>query len=64
VNYAPNRSQCYVQLPFGELRGRIVRAQDLMSSAVYEREGDELFHRRIDIEMPVWGYHVFHLEML
>jgi hypothetical protein len=64
VNYAPNRSQCYVQLPFEELRGRIVRAQDLMSSAVYERDGDELFHRGIYIEMPVWGYHVFHLETL
>jgi len=64
VNYAPNRSQCYVQLPFEELRGRIVRAQDLMSSAVYERDGDELYRRGIYIEMPEWGYHVFKLEML
>jgi hypothetical protein len=64
VNCAPNRSQCYVQLPFEELRGRIVRAQDLMSSAVYERDGDELFRRRIYIEMPEWGYHVFNLETL
>jgi hypothetical protein len=53
-----------VQLPFEELRGRIVRAQDLMSSAVYERDGDELYRRGIYIEMPEWGYHVFKLEML
>src|SRR4029077_11134496 len=27
VNYAPNRSQCCVRLPFDELKGRVVRAQ-------------------------------------
>jgi hypothetical protein len=64
VNYAPNRSQCYVQLPFDELRGRAVRSEDLMSSAAYERDGDELVNHGLYLDMPEWGYHVFRLETL
>jgi hypothetical protein len=64
VNYAPNRSQCYVQLPFDELRGRTVRAQDLMSSAAYERNGDELVHHGLYVDMPGWGFYVFRIETL
>jgi len=64
VNYAPTRSQCYVQLPFDELRGRTVRAEDLMSSVVDECDGDELFHHGLYLDMPKWGHHVFKLETL
>jgi hypothetical protein len=64
VNYAPNQSQCYVQLPFDKLRGRTVRAQDLTSSAAYERDGDELVHHGLYLDVPAWGYHVFKMETL
>jgi len=64
VNYAANQSQCYVRLPFEKLRGRTVRAQELMSTAAYERDGDELFHHGLYLDMPGWGYHVFKLETL
>ena len=50
--------------PMVELRGRTVRALDLMSSAVYERDGDELFRRGIYNQMPEREYHVFNLETL
>ena len=46
VNYAGNQGQCYVRLPFDELRGRSVRLQDRMSSAVYDRSGDDLLTSR------------------
>ena len=42
VNFAPNQSQSYVQIPFDEIRSRAVRFQDLMSPAAYDRSGDEL----------------------
>jgi Alpha amylase, catalytic domain len=64
VNYAPNQGQCYVQLPFDELRGRTVRVQDLMGSAAYERDGNELVHHGLYLDMPEWGYHVFKIETL
>jgi hypothetical protein len=58
-NYAPNQGQCYVRLPFEELRGRSVRLRDLMSSAVYDRGGDDLLERGLYLDLPGWGYHVF-----
>jgi hypothetical protein len=59
VNYAPNQSQCYVQLPFAELGGSTWRLQDLLGPATYDREGDDLRSRGLYLDMPAWGYHVF-----
>ena len=64
VNYAENQSQCYVRVPFEEFRGQRVRLQDLMSSAVYERDGAELFERGLYLDMPPWGYHIFELSLV
>ena len=64
TNYAPNQSQSYLRLPFEELRARKVRLQDLMSSAVYERDGDELVCKGLYLDMPPWGYHIFKLGWL
>src|SRR5262249_1733754 len=41
VNYASNQSQCYVWLPFPELRDRHWLLQDQLSPAAYERDGSE-----------------------
>jgi len=59
VNYAGNQGQCYVSLAFNDLFGRSVRLQDRMSSAVYERDGDDLLLPGLYLDMPPWGYHVF-----
>jgi hypothetical protein len=62
VNYAPNQSQCYLQLPFDQLKDKAVRLRDLMGSAVYERSGDEIRSRGLYLDLPAWGYHVFELS--
>src|SRR5262249_35940346 len=62
VNYVGNQGQCYVRLPFDELRGRAVRLQDRMSPAVYDRSGDGLVARGLYLDMPAWGYHVFEVS--
>jgi hypothetical protein len=59
VNYAANQGQCYVRLPFDELRGRPVRLRDRMSPAAYDRSGDDLVARGLYLDVPGWGYHVF-----
>ena len=64
VNYAPNHSQCYIRVPLGEIGGHAVRLQDLMSSAVYQRDGDELLSRGLYLDLPPWGYHVFELSLI
>jgi hypothetical protein len=62
VNYAPNQSQCYVNLPFQDIAGEALRLQDLMGPAVYDRQGDELLSRGLYLDLPAWGYHVFELS--
>lgn len=63
VNYSGNQSQCYVPIPFEEIRGHTVHMQDLLNRIVYDRDGDELFSRGIYLDMPAWGYHAFQLTL-
>ena len=60
VNYAPYSSQCYLQLPFPEIKDRSVRLNDTLSSARYDRDGNELLERGLYLDMEPWSYHVFH----
>ena len=64
VNYAGNQGQCYIWLAFNDLFGRRVRLQDRMSSAVYERNGDDLLLPGLYLDMPPWGYHVFEVTAI
>ena len=64
VNYAPNQSQCYVQLPFPELAGSPWRLQDQMSPAVYDRGGDDLLARGLFLDAAPWETAVFSLMLL
>jgi hypothetical protein len=61
VNYAGNESQCYVQFPLDEFRGRSVRIQDLLNPIVFERDREELLSRGLYLDVGPWGYHVFQL---
>jgi len=63
VNYAPHASQCYITLPFSEIKNRSVRLKDSLSSACYIREGNELLERGLYLDLPPWSYHVFDLEI-
>ncbi|KWV56547.1 alpha-amylase [Rhizobium altiplani] len=64
VNYAPNQSQCFVQLPFSDLAGQAVRLKDLMGLASYDRDGSALVSRGLYLDLPPWGYHVFQITTL
>jgi hypothetical protein len=62
VNYAPTQGQCYVRLPWDELRGSSVRLRDQASPAVYDRSGDDLLARGLYLDVPAWGYHLFEVS--
>ncbi len=64
VNYSPHEGQCFVNLPYADLAGKTVRFSDLMSSALYNRDGDELLSRNLFLSLPPWGYHVFEVQGL
>lgn len=59
VNYAPNQSQCYVQVPFSDLAGSQWRLQDQIGPAVYDRDGDDLLDRGLFLDVPPWETVVF-----
>jgi glycosidase len=59
VNYAGNQSQCYVRLPFSDMNDRVVRFNDLLGPASYDRDGNDLVARGLYLDLPAWGYHVF-----
>jgi hypothetical protein len=63
VNYAANRSQCYVRPSFAEIRGRQVRFEDRIDSAVYDRDGDEVLGRGLYLDLAPWGCHVFDVKV-
>ena len=59
VNFGSARGQCYVGLPLPEFRGKRVLLSDLLSTAQYQRAGDELVSRGLYLDMAAWGYHLF-----
>jgi glycosidase len=59
VNYAPNQSQCYLQLPFADLAGRQWQLHDAFSSSVYDRDGDDLQSKGLFLDMSAWQAAVF-----
>ena len=61
VNYAPNQSQCYVQLPFKDLGKGKWRFEDLLGNAVYDRDGYDLQSRGLYLDEPPWASAVFAL---
>jgi hypothetical protein len=61
VNYAPNRSQCYVRLPFTDLGNRRWKLRDLLSDTQYDREGNDLQACGLYLDEPPWSAQVFAL---
>lgn len=47
MNYAPNQSQCYLQIPVEELQVNTLHLLDLMGSAEYHRQTDAIRAREI-----------------
>jgi hypothetical protein len=59
VNYAPNQSQSYVELPFVDLAGSAWLLQDQMAELVYHRDGGELQSRGLYLDVPAWNVSAF-----
>ena len=64
VNYGENWGQCFAR-PFPDgLPSRNFRFADLLSDAVYDRDGVDLARRGLYLDLPPWGYHVFEIRPL
>ena len=62
VNYSRHDSQCFLQLPYPDLADKRVLFSDVLSEAVYERDGQDLLSRGLFLDLPAWGYHVFEVS--
>ena len=62
VNYGYAQGECYVRLPWSDLRGRSFLLQDLLSPVSYKRDGSDLADRGLYLDVPEWHCHVFDLR--
>lgn len=62
VNYSAHPGQCYLTLPFHEIKNRSIQLKDSLSPASYIRDGNELVERGLYLDLQPWSYHVFDLE--
>ncbi|MFZ5570235.1 MAG: alpha-amylase family glycosyl hydrolase [Thermodesulfobacteriota bacterium] len=58
VNLSAMPSQALVLIPWDDLRGGHWRFEDVFTSSVYERNGDELADQGLFVDLPAWGFHV------
>jgi hypothetical protein len=59
VNLSPNRSQGLVQVPWSELNGRNCYLKDVLSSQDFERNGSEMLHPGLYVDLEGWKMHFF-----
>jgi hypothetical protein len=59
VNFAENQSQCYLHLPFTDLSNHQWRFEDLIGTAIYDRNGNDLQTRGLYFDEPAWKAYVF-----
>ena len=64
INYAATHGQCYLLLPFAELRERQVLLTDLMGSEIYRRDGSDLIVHGLYIDQAAWQINVFELQTI
>ncbi|WP_329225350.1 alpha-amylase family glycosyl hydrolase [Streptomyces canus] len=58
VNDSDRPAQARLPLPWDDLRGRVCRATDLLTGAVYDRDGGELADCGLFVSLEGWGCHV------
>ena len=63
VNWADYRTQCWVDLAFGNLQGKEVILRDMISDKVYIRDGVEVMMRGIYLDLEPWEVHAFDCEV-
>jgi glycosidase len=64
VNYAGNKGQCRLPLPFPEFCGKQVRLTDSMGTEVYDRDGADLVDNGLYIDHAPWHFNVFALQAI
>jgi hypothetical protein len=59
VNLSDCCVQAHVQVPWRDVGGTAWHLVDLLSDAIYERDGDEMLSPGLYVELGPWNYHFF-----
>ena len=59
VNYAPQNSQCYVEIDLEGVDGSPIEFHDLMGDATYVREREALLNKGMYFDLQPYALHMF-----
>jgi len=62
VNFGDAGAQGRILLPWDDLRGRTWQLRDLFTGAVYDRDGGEMCHPGLYVDLGAWGFHFFRFQ--
>ena len=62
VNLSEYPSQARVQLPWNDLAGRAWQLKDVLSGALFERDGSELQLEGLYVDVPAWRFHFLYFQ--
>jgi len=62
VNLSGSGAQAQIRVPWEDIKGSMWQLNDLFTQAVYERNGDEIWHPGLYVDLPEWGFHFFKIS--
>ena len=62
VNLSEYPAQARVQLPWDELAGRTWQLKDVLSSALFDRDGGEMQLEGLYVDLPAWRFHFLYFQ--
>jgi hypothetical protein len=58
INYSDQASQSMILIPWPDLEGSQWKLIDLMKGTSYPRDGTELVHHGLFVDLPAWDFHL------
>jgi hypothetical protein len=62
VNLSEDKSQARIHLPWNNLAGKTWQLLDLLSSNVFQRDGDEMHQSGLYVDLPAWKFYFLHFQ--
>jgi hypothetical protein len=62
VNLSNIRAQALVRVPWDQLQGKQWSLADLLSGAIYDGHGDDMFSPGLYVDLEPWNYHFLHFS--
>jgi len=64
VNFTAGSTQALIRVPWDNLRGMTWRLNDVLTGAIYDRNGDEMHDPGLYVDLVPWGFNIFCLDLL